>query len=387
MLQMIIVPAWAQVNNNVPQVFFKIIFNNEDRANQTFNAFLAISSFGNIVVWTFTAARMKQEIAKQCFIPFASFFATNKDVSFGRLLMWLEGGSKRPGGRRFRFLNPHNHQEKTPVGALILHLVTCIILIIATYSTTADNAYSVLSNMFSYILAAWFGSFLALGILLLHYRGPPATEPVQTPDHNHVPDQKPIQQSWKNMIKGTVNPKVGIVCAALYLVGSLYPVIASWVPPTPTGDVAKTVAWYVVPLASWCVLAFSALWFLGFVAIATFRSRRGGKQLVYISEPEFDWAQRSQQDLGGGLILVHEAIYRVWQGNEAIHDTYNDMDGSVAPGQGDSDLDHRNGLSGPGFENTDFADFRRNEDFFMDEIAPEVARDGQVRDQQNKPEY
>lgn len=228
---MIIVPAYVQLENDVPPEFFNRIFHSSLHAKRTVNAFMAISSFGNIVVWTYTAARMKQEIAKQCFIPFASFFAKNKDFSLGRLLMWLEGGSRNSRGRRIKFLNPANHREKTPVGALLLHLISCIILILATYSVSASDGYTVLIETFSYILAAWFGTFLAVGILILHFRGPPATQPVRTPNHNHVPDQEPIQRTWNQMIEGTVNPKLGVFCAGLYLVGSLYPVIMSWVPP------------------------------------------------------------------------------------------------------------------------------------------------------------
>lgn len=143
------------------QEFFYIIFNAypEDTSTnpkryeikRAINAFLAISAFGNIVVMTYTAARMKQEIAKQGFLPFTSYFAMNRDVSFGRFLMWLEGGerksktqpmenghrgvletqgydaqkvvgNRKPRVRLFKFLNPSNHREKTPVGALVLHL-------------------------------------------------------------------------------------------------------------------------------------------------------------------------------------------------------------------------------------------------------------------------
>src|SRR5688572_15893067 len=196
---MIIVPADAQLNNNVSQEFFNRIFNSSIQAKQTCNAFLAISSFGNIVVWTFTAARMKQEIAKQCFLPFASFFAKNKDMSLGRLLMWFEGGSRGSRGYRIRFVNPANHREQTPVGALILHLITCIVLMMATYGMSPSDAYILLTRFFSYVLAAWFGCFLALGILILRFHGPPQTEPVRTPNYNSVPDQQPMQRTWKQM--------------------------------------------------------------------------------------------------------------------------------------------------------------------------------------------
>ncbi|KAI8720118.1 hypothetical protein NCS52_00456500 [Fusarium sp. LHS14.1] len=212
---MIIVPTDIQETYNVAQAFFYIIFNAspEDpkgyEIKRAVNAFLAISSFGNIVVMTYTAARMKQEIAKQGFIPFTSFFASNRDVSLGKFLMWLEGGerksknhhmgnghpgvlepqgydtqkvagNRKPRGRFFKFLNPSNHREKTPVGALVLHFASCIVLILATLNTSASDAYSVLSGLIAYLTSAWFGIFLALGILILHFRGPPTTQPALT---------------------------------------------------------------------------------------------------------------------------------------------------------------------------------------------------------------
>ena len=51
----------VQMQRNVAEEFFARIFDSSDnRAQKTVDAFLAISSLGNVVVWTFTAARMKQ---------------------------------------------------------------------------------------------------------------------------------------------------------------------------------------------------------------------------------------------------------------------------------------------------------------------------------------
>ncbi|KAL3963330.1 hypothetical protein ACCO45_000334 [Purpureocillium lilacinum] len=330
---MIIVPASAQIHNNVAQEFFRRIFDNDRQANRTLNAFLAISSFGNIVVWTFTAARMKQEIAKQCFIPFAGFFAKNKDFSLGRFLVWLESGGRHPHGRRITFLNPQNHREKTPVGALVLHLATCIALLMATYGASVNNAYIILSKLFTYILAGWFGSFLAIGILILHFHGPPTTQPIQTPNYNQVPEQEPVQKSWSQMIKGTVNPKVGIVCAILYLIGNMFLVTMTWVPPHDRGSQ---------------------------------RGLHGRKKFVYMTEPEFESALRSREVVElddasrrhrGGLILCHETIYKGWQGTETKDletPAVGDRHGSIALGRRLPSHDGGQGMSGAGLEGTDF---------------------------------
>ncbi|KAJ4203396.1 hypothetical protein NW767_005514 [Fusarium falciforme] len=411
---MIIVPADVQERENVAQEFFNIIFNAYPKNSSTnpkrheikraVNAFLAISSFGNIVVMTYTAARMKQEIAKQGFLPFTSFFASNRDVSLGKFLVWLEGGerksknqptenghdaqkvagNRKPRRRFFKFLNPSNHREKTPVGALVLHFASCIVLILATYNTSASNAYSVLSGLIAYLTSAWFGFFLALGILILHFRGPPTTQPALTPRFHEVPNQGPVQKSWAQMTQGSVNLKLSISCACLYLVGNLYPIITGWVPPSKPLN-RNSLAWWAVPLISWCVLGLSTLWFLGFIGVAKYKCQTGSSKFVYLCEPEFGPAEDSEyrqryssgSDLPageaaarsrhGGLVLSHETIYTGWEGieTEQLFSHGAEMtDGVVAPAQ--PVPVHGSGIRRPVdspldlYEDTDFPEFSQN---------------------------
>ncbi|CAG7558842.1 unnamed protein product [Fusarium equiseti] len=417
---MIVVPPNVQESKNVAQEFFYLIFdpNNESSSKRyeikrAVNAFLAINAFGNIVVMTYTAARMKQEIAKQGFLPFTSFFAMNRDVSFGRFLMWLEGGERKSksqpvgdghqgvvetqrcnsqkaiGNRKlrvrfFKFFNPSNHREKTPVGALVLHFTSCIVLILATWNTSASNAYSVLSGLIAYLTSAWFGFFLALGILILHFRGPPTTEPALTPRHHKVPNQGPVKSSWAKMTKGSVNPKLSICCGCLYLVGNLYPIITGWIPPSKVFD-SRTLAWWAVPLISWCVLAFSALWFLGFISVAKYKSQTGKSKFVYSCEPDFgpaedpEYRQRSRSDSDlpagesatssryGGLVLCHETIYTGWEGDETeqLFNHRVEMTDGIAPPAQPVPV-HESGVRRPVdppahlYEDTDFPEFSQN---------------------------
>src|SRR5690348_14819072 len=53
---------------------------NERRASQLMDACLAVSSLGNVIVTTFTAARVKQEIAKEGILPFSLVFAKNVNI-------------------------------------------------------------------------------------------------------------------------------------------------------------------------------------------------------------------------------------------------------------------------------------------------------------------
>ncbi|KAJ4327663.1 hypothetical protein N0V84_001913 [Fusarium piperis] len=409
---MIIVPSDVQEREHVAHEFFYIIFNAYPKDSSTnpkryevkraINAFLAISSFGNIVVMTYTAARMKQEIAKQGFLPFMSFFARNRDVSVGKFLMWLEGGerksknqptenghqgvhepqgydeqkvsgSRKPRRRFFKFVNPSNHREKTPVGALVLHFGSCIVLILATYNTSASNAYSVLSGLIAYLTSAWFGFFLALGILILRSRRHLITQPALTPRYPGAPDQVPVSGTWAQMTQGSVNPKLSITCGCLYLVGNLYPIITAWVPPSKLFK--KSLAWWVVPLISWCVLAFSTLWFLGFIGVAKYRCQTGRSKFIYVCKPDFgpaedcEYRQRSSEAAArsrhGGLILAHETICTRWGGIEMEQPFSCGVemtDGVVPPAQ----PVHGSGIQRPVdppldlYEGTDFPDFSQN---------------------------
>lgn len=375
LLQMLVVPADVQMSSNVAEEFFTRMFDSNNHAKLTVNAFLAISSFGNVVVWTFTAARMKQEIAKQCYLPFSGFFAKDKDISLGRFLMWLESAKWNTKKRRLTFLNPANHREKTPVGAFTLHLASCIVLICATFGAKSNDAYNVLSSLFSYLLAAWFGAFLALGILILHFRGPPATQPVQTPNHPSAPGQPAVNRTWREITKGSVNPKLSIVCAVIYLIGSLYPVIASWVPP-PKSHNRPSAAWYIVPVSAVCILVFSTIWFYGFLGIARYRKYHGKEVFVRVSKPEFEWAEQNEPTADddrlaneegasvmrrGGLILSHETIHPAWLPSEIViplqsangRSMSNARDGGVLPTQQDWDdtwrTDYATELQNAGF--------------------------------------
>lgn len=85
----IVVPAADMTSNfaitsNVSHRFFELTLGSLNsswapKAPQMLSAFMAISSLGNIVVMTYTAARVKQEIAKEGILPGRRFFASNKE--------------------------------------------------------------------------------------------------------------------------------------------------------------------------------------------------------------------------------------------------------------------------------------------------------------------
>ncbi|OLN96985.1 High-affinity methionine permease 7 [Colletotrichum chlorophyti] len=314
---MVVVPKDQQmeVGANVAQKFFELTYGrlgSSDTGARIFNAFLAISSMGNIIVMTYTAARVKQEIAKE-------FFARNKDVSIGRLLSWFQKKGWFSSILRIRWFSPEHHSEKTPVGALVLHFVSCVILIFATYGLDPTEAYNLLTSLSAYVVNAFMSTFLGLGILILRFRGPPRTAR-DDDDAGYGATAPP--PSWADMTGKRFRPTLSVFCAFIYMCGGLYPVITNWVPPR--GLLSSIVnPWYLVPTISWIIIAIGTAWFVGFVLVARYIERKDHRVFVVEKKPEFEEAADSRGSVEGGtkdLIQVHETVYLSWVGREALRE-------------------------------------------------------------------
>ena len=326
---MVVVPADLQITGDggVAQQFFELSIgrvtpSDSHLAVRIFNAFLAVSSLGNIIVMTYTAARVKQEIAKEGILPWAKFWAQNTDLSIGRLLHWFQKRGFKGGLFKYRWFRPEQHSEKTPVGAFILHLIACAILIFATWTMTPDATYTLLSHVTAYTTHCVFGVFLGLGIFILRFYGPPETAREDTPDGRQGPPQI---KTWSQMSKGTVNPFLSVLSALIYTIGSLYPVVATWVKPNDTPSTSK---WYLVPTLCWAIIVFAIVWWLGFLAWSH-TSHRKHEVFVVEKKPEFEpdnsgsKRRRPTGESGGsaghgGLVLVHETVFLSWVAKENL---------------------------------------------------------------------
>ncbi|KAK2748441.1 hypothetical protein FQN55_004380 [Onygenales sp. PD_40] len=323
---MSIVPWHDQINSdiNIAERFFKLTFGSllppdNNTSNRILNAFLAISSFGNIVVMTYTAARVKQEIAKEGILPYPKFFAKNRDMSLGRLLRWAQRKPAvyKPFRRILKssWFAPEHHSEKTPVGALLLHFASCLVLMVATVKVDPSNAYALLSSVYTYAVHASFGALLSAGILYLRFSK---------------------RQQWRKKTPG-INPFLSVSAAFIYFLGSIFPVVVSWVKPTKGFETASktSVAWYMVPMLSWCAFAFGALWWLGFLAIAKRIEKNNGTVFTIEREPSFE---RDPPN----VVQVNETVYLAWVAKENLPDEMDDSgsdNGDNGNGNGMNDFD------------------------------------------------
>lgn len=72
---------------NMAILFFRRVFDSEVAA-RVMSGIIAFSIFGNILVMTYTASRVKQEIAKEGIIPASLFFA----ASYTTPMQWWRSG-------------------------------------------------------------------------------------------------------------------------------------------------------------------------------------------------------------------------------------------------------------------------------------------------------
>ncbi|KAL0929667.1 high affinity methionine permease [Colletotrichum truncatum] len=353
---MVVVPKEVQMDQNVALEFFKRTYGSTGPGPRIFNAFLAISSMGNIIVMTYTAARVKQEIAKEGILPWPKFFAQNTDMSLGRLVRWFQKKGWFKSLLQLRWFSPEHHSEKTPVGALVLHLVSCIILIFATIGVKAEVAYTVLTSLSAYVVNAFIGTFLGLGILILRFRGPPVTTADDGASQHSNTAPLP---SWADMTGKHFNPYLSVFCAVIYTCGGLYPIITNWIPPSLTVDLTVK-PWWLVPTVSWIIIALSIAWFVGFVLVARYIEKKDHRVFVVEKKPEFEAADGSSRTSeagkqGADLIQVHETVYLSWVGREALRsrrpvfDEQREADGCMSE------------VTASPYAGTDFAAFMSNQ--------------------------
>ncbi|OCK81934.1 amino acid transporter [Lepidopterella palustris CBS 459.81] len=276
-------------NLDMATLFFKSVFEDE-RAQRGLAAIVAICIFGNILVMTFTAARVKQEISKEGILPFSLFFATSRTTPWA----WLQ--------KKFRSKPTHNddreenqerhYMEHTPMAALVLHFLSSVFLVAVTSMLKPDIAYSVLISLYSYVLVTLIGFIISGGLLYLKWakflnwggdRG-----------WNQICDYK----SW-------LDPAP----AVLYFFASGFFIFASFAKPADSSPYSRKVSglpWWVVPTIGLSSLLWGVVWYVGFKLY----SRIVNKELEKIREPFIMPVRRDRPD--GHWIQRSEMVSLRW---------------------------------------------------------------------------
>jgi amino acid transporter len=260
------------------------------KASQILSAFMAISSLGNILVMTYTAARVKQEIAKEGILPFRRQLANSKkSIVIPVRKLWHSKYETLP--------------EEVPVGALVLHFTMSILLILGTWHLTAPDTYSLLVDLYSYSIDANFGACVGFGLLSLRLFS---------------------KRGWAEHSRNSgfrISPYVSFIAAAIFGIMNLYPVIAMWIPPKVVAGLS--IPWYTTGVVGWSIIFCGFLWWVGFRFIVPrigrdhigryllvtrklwFHQENDYKVLEY-EDIDFRWPPRSRD--GGEETLKEELI-------------------------------------------------------------------------------
>ncbi|KAI4196732.1 MAG: hypothetical protein LQ350_006378 [Teloschistes chrysophthalmus] len=214
-------------------VFFREVFGNQI-APRVMSGIIALSIFGNIVVMTFTASRVKQEIAKEGVIPFSLFFASSNTTPWARLR------------RRFWPSQSKEQDEESPSAALFLHWIFSMVMIGATSPTAPATAYTILISLYSYSVVTLLGFFVSGGLLYLRLFSRERHE-------------------WKS--KSGFKPWGGATAAMIYTATCLFLVAARFIPPSSRSPFAfgnTGVQWYIIPTVGLASFVLGIMYYLGF---------------------------------------------------------------------------------------------------------------------------
>jgi len=152
-------------------------------------------------------------------------------------------------------MNAREHSQETPFGALFLHWAFTILMILVTIRLKPTDAYTLLVDLYSYTIVAVFGFTMSIGMLKLRFSG---------------------HERWK--AKSPFNPFFSILSAVVFMIGSGYPIIASWIPPSDEylKKTKPVVDWFTTPTVAWTVLALGVVWYQSFKLYAWRRGRKDG---------------------------------------------------------------------------------------------------------------
>ncbi|KPI45401.1 High-affinity methionine permease [Cyphellophora attinorum] len=209
----------ATYKSDLASLFFRNLFHgNNEQATKAMAALIALSIFGNLIVMTFTAARVKQEIAKEGILPWSLYIATSYTTPYGYYQRWTSR----------RQLAEHEI-EHAPTAAFLLHWFTSVLLIVVTLPVRDPRyAYSALVTLYTYTIVGLLGFWVSAGLLYINLR----------------------RDKWHWKEKRRFKPWLSPLQPAVYALASAFMLITAFIPPKPGSPFHRSVtgiSWYIVP--------------------------------------------------------------------------------------------------------------------------------------------
>lgn len=290
-------------SKDIASLFFESVFGTESTTpKRVMTGLLAFSILGNIIVMTFVAARVKQEIAKEGILPFSPFFGKSTRTPWALFKRWHANRSIRRYNQnkpdkppRTLAVEERGMTDQSPIGALFLHLCSSVFLIIITSPLNVQTAYTFLISIYAYVINGLIGFLCSGGLLYLKY----------------LPADR-----WRTFCQFKLGPSrwTNSLPAWLYCLFTGFLLIASFVPPTSTSDVQYAAGrsglpWYVVPVTGMSTLLWGPLWFWGLKRV----EHRKGAVLINHRNAELTesrWVRRGEERIE--WVMTSEIIDREW---------------------------------------------------------------------------
>ncbi|GAB1317681.1 hypothetical protein MFIFM68171_07891 [Madurella fahalii] len=250
-------PSTTNIITNPAIAFFYTLSSNanQDATTRAISIIIALFILGNLLAQTYTASRVKQEIAKEGILPYSLLLAKSKDTLFARFFP-SSTTSTTQGGRK--------NAEQAPFAATILHLSIEIFLVLVVGLTLSPNkAYNFLTYIYTYIIVGILGFLTVVGLLgmkidsLLRPRAMTRGEEGGGNGNGKEKGNKKKGRGWdqKREWAPVLDPLpcvVAVVGLAVMLFGAFL---------SPSKQEANEVVWWVNPLVGWlCFLAGVAWW-------------------------------------------------------------------------------------------------------------------------------
>ena len=247
----------------VATIFFHYLLDSADNsqtARRVMAGLVAFSCFGNVIIITFTAARVKQEIAKQGILPWSLFFATGYTTPWAWLKSRITSSPGSLSTAAVEGIDLEDYKEKTPMAAFGLHCLSAVFLILVTIGLKPETQFNVLSSIYSYVLVNILGVFVSGGLLYLkldsYFRGENG-------------------RNWTAKASSTgFIPWVSPFHAIIYFAINVFMIFACFVKPVKNSASSLGYAWFVLPTIGLSCLLLGVGWWLGLIGIQWHRRRK-----------------------------------------------------------------------------------------------------------------
>jgi len=229
-------------NFSIAAEFFQLTIGNHVGkvvATRTVHSFIAISNLGNIIVTTFTFARVYQEIAKEGVIPYALILRRNINILSKILSSKSEDPTLDPEPATVEeaslslsdiTIPGQSPFEPIPFPAIILQCLCNYMLILVTWEVNPpEDALSLLAGIYAYNIDAIVAVCLGIGLLWMRCFSKAS--------------------NW-NQISSTKTRWVSIFTAIIVISANVFPIGALWIPES-LQELGTIVPWMVVPSVGW----------------------------------------------------------------------------------------------------------------------------------------